>query len=106
MQTQVSIHHDDYPATVREIVDHELDALSHRVRGIIAVRARLERTQTAHRVELVASVAHSPTVVANVTDGSFRRALGQATARMERSIRRPRERRASLRRGGNARIGT
>lgn len=98
MQTSVSILHSDYSPRVREAVERELAVLAERTRGVIALRARLAYENGAHRVELVASVAHAPTLVAQARSDSLGLALDAALERMERLLRRPGQRRKAMRR--------
>jgi ribosomal subunit interface protein len=88
MQTQVSILHHDYPALVRDTVDERLKHLERFYDRIVSMRALLERQAEEHRVELVANVGHGAVLVVDARDNAFSNALDAALTRMERLIKR------------------
>jgi ribosomal subunit interface protein len=98
MQTSVSILHHDYPPLVRDTVDAKLQQLERFHGRIVSMRALLERQRTDHRVELVANVGHGAVLVADARRDEFGAALEEATARMERLLKRDHDRRIERRR--------
>jgi ribosomal subunit interface protein len=98
MQTSVSILHHDYPALVRDTVDAKLQNLGKFHQGIVTMRALLERQRADHRVELVANVGHGAVLVADSLRDDFGTALDEATARMERLLKRDHDKRIDRRR--------
>ena len=98
MRTHVSILHHDYPADLRERVKGKLEALGRFNEHITSMTARLEREGDGHRVELVAQIAHGPTLVADVCRDVFSGALEESLDRMGRSLRRSNRKRGLERR--------
>jgi len=91
LKTQVSIHHHDYPAELRELVEEKLEQLFRFCSDKVTFRARLEREADDHRVEIVATVPHGPVLVADVRAEGVRPALDEALDRMARKLKRARE---------------
>ena len=98
MRTHVSILHHDYPAQLRERVEDKLAALGRFNEHITTMTARLGREGDGHRVEIVAQIAHGPTLVADVCTGVFTGALDEALDRMAGSLRRTNRKRGTERR--------
>ncbi|MBL8862693.1 MAG: ribosome-associated translation inhibitor RaiA [Planctomycetes bacterium] len=98
MQTSVSILHHDYPPLVRDTVDAKLQHLGRFNDSIVTMRALLERQRADHRVELVANVGRGAVLVADALREDFGAALDEATARMERLLKRDHDRRIERRR--------
>lgn len=104
MNTEVSIRHDDYPAQVRDSVEERLRGLAKFYTDrVVSLRALLEREGEQHRVELLAHVAHGPTLTCQARANSFGAALDEAVDRMGRLLTRAREKRSTEpRRSGRA----
>ena len=98
MRTHVLILHHDYPADLRERVKEKLEALGRFNDHITSMTARLEREGGGHRVEIVAQIAHAPTLVADVCREAFSGALEESLDRMGRSLRRSNRKRGVERR--------
>jgi len=88
MNTEVSILHHDYPSRLRETVEQKVQPLSKFYDQLTSMHAKLERLNEQHRVELVANVAHGPTLVADGRGETFNAALEDATSKMTTSIKR------------------
>lgn len=88
MKTEVSILHHDYPSRLREQVEAKVQSLVRFFDQLTSMHAKLERLNEEHRVELVANVAHGPTLVADGRGGTFHAALDAATSKMTTSIKR------------------
>jgi ribosomal subunit interface protein len=91
MQTQVSIHHHDYPPSMRKLVQAKLEDLIRFCGNTVSIKARLERQADQHRVEIVATVPHGPVLVADARAEGVRGALDEALDRMARKLKRARE---------------
>jgi len=98
MKTEVSILHHDYPSRLRGTVEEKLQHLVKFNDRLTSMHAKLERLNEEHRVELVANVAHGPTLVADGRADSFNGALDDATSKMTISIKREHEKRGTERR--------
>ncbi len=98
MKTQVSIHHHDYPAEMRELVEEKLEHLFRFCSDKVSLRARLQKQATDHRVEIVATVPHGPVLVADAHADGVRSALDEALDRMARKLKRTREKVVTRRR--------
>ncbi len=104
MQTRVSIRHHDYPSRVRDEVVDKVQSLVKFHDRLTSINATLERLNEEHRVELVANVAHGPTLVADARGESFRGALDDAVQKMTTSVKRAHDKhRTERRRAGRAR---
>ena len=88
MQTKVSILHHDYPSRVRAKVEDKVQQLVRFNDRLTSMHAKLERLNEEHRVELVANVAHGPTLVADGRAETFHSALEDAVSKMTTSIKR------------------
>ena len=88
MKTEVSILHHDYPSRLRETVELKVQQLAKFFDQLTSMHAKIERLNEVHRVELVANVAHGPTLVADGRGGTFNAALEDATSKMTTSIKR------------------
>ena len=86
MRTEVSILHNDYPATARDFVGGKLQPLSRFFERTQSLRAVLGRVHDEHRVELVAHVSHGQTLVIDHRADSFGRAVEEAVDRMARAL--------------------
>ncbi len=91
MNTEVSIHHHDYPSGMRLLVEEKMNGLVRFCSGVVSMKARLERQAGAHRVEIIASVPHGPVLVADARAEGVRGALDAALDRMARKLKRSRE---------------
>jgi len=91
MKTQVSIHHHDYPPGVRLLVEEKLKELIRFCSSTVSMTARLEKSAAEHRVEIVATVARGPVLVADARAEGLRGALDEALARMASKLKRVRE---------------
>jgi len=79
-------------------VTEKLEALGRFNEHITSMTARLEREGDGHRVEIVAQIAHGPTLVADVCMDVFSGALEESLDRMARSLRRSNRKRGLERR--------
>ena len=86
MNTEVAIHHNEYPATVREAVEDKIQGLAKYFDRIISVRAFLERQNEVHRAELVANVGRVVVLVVDSRSATIGEALDEAVDRMARSL--------------------
>ncbi len=91
MQTQVSIHHHDYPSGMRDLVEGKLEELTRFCGNTVSMKARLEKHADEHRVEIVATVPRGPVLVADARAEGVRGALDEALDRMTRKLKRARE---------------
>ena len=88
MKTTISILHHDYPAHVRVEVERKLDGLGRFESRLTHLRANLERQNTDHRVELIATLGGGPVLVADVREGDVGKALRRAVERMKSQLQR------------------
>ena len=91
MNTQVSIHHQDYPTEMRLLAEKTLKQLFRYCSDQVSLKARLEKEADEHRVEIVATVPHGPVLVADARAEGVRSALDEAFDRMARKLKRSRE---------------
>ena len=91
MNTQVSIHHHDYPAEIRSLAEEKLQQLFRFCSDRVSLRARLAREADEDRVEIVATVPRGPVLVADVRATGVRNALDEALDRMARKLKRSRD---------------
>jgi ribosome-associated translation inhibitor RaiA len=100
MRTEVSILHDGYPASARELVDGKLQDLFRFCSDKVSMSARLDRVKDIHRIEIVANVPHGPVLVVGANADRYRDALDEALSRMTRLLKKSREKRTIERRRG------
>jgi len=100
MKTQVSIHHNDYPSGMRNLVREKLEQISRYCRGTTKMEVHLERQADRHRVEIIADVPHGPVLVADARAAGLRGALDGALTRMARKLKQSREKQTTARRRG------
>ena len=98
MKTEVCIRHHDYPSRVRAKVEDKVRPLVRFYDRLTSIHATLERRNEEHRVELVASVAHGPTLVADARAETFHGALDDATHKLTASIKRTHDKHRTERR--------
>jgi ribosomal subunit interface protein len=98
MQTQVSIHHHDYPSDLRDLVQSKLEELLRFCGNTVSMKARLEKEADEHRVEIVATVPPGLVLVADARAEGVRGALDEALDRMARKLKRAREKTTKERR--------
>lgn len=101
MNTEVSIHHHDYPAGMRLLVEEKLNGLVRFCSGVVSMRARLEKQADAHRVEIIVTVPRGPVLVADARADGVRGALDEALDRMTRKLKRSRALKTRERRRGS-----
>jgi len=103
MQTIVSIPHQEYPATVRDLVEEKLQHLLKFNERIVSLRAVLTREADEHRVELVATVGHGVTLVVDSRGATLETSLADSLERMRRVLTRHKTKlETKSRRGGRA----
>ncbi len=88
MKTEVSILHNQYPASVREDVADRLQQLARFYDRTVSIRGLLERQKDEHRVELVANVGNGVVLVVDAREESIGQALDEALSRMARVLKR------------------
>jgi ribosomal subunit interface protein len=92
MDVTITARHCAIPAATRETAIERIRRLTRFEPRAATALVRFERERGAHQVETVVSVPGGQSLIARATGASFRAALEQAAARIERQMRRQRQR--------------
>ena len=96
MNVEISIPHGSYPASIREQIEERLAELGRFDGRTQSMRAILDKDNSEHRVELIATPAGGPVLVVDSKAESLTKALDASIDRMARALRKRKEKRTDL----------
>ncbi|MHC4893146.1 MAG: HPF/RaiA family ribosome-associated protein, partial [Planctomycetota bacterium] len=85
MNIEISIPHGSYPASIRDSVTARLSELDRFDVRTQHLRAILDKDNSDHRVELIATPHHGPVLVVDSKSNSMGKALDDAVHKMGRA---------------------